>query len=139
MIGVYIHHIWLCLSIIKLSGEIEKNAGLKRNSSQLFSICHWNLNSIIPQISNYSFWELIFHSIILMYFVYQTHILTLPQHLMIKILKFMDITYYGLIMHLIVRVVVFVYIIKVHCFEIYWCLLFTRMLSFCNFNSWGII
>ena len=95
--------------------------------------------TVLSHKSQIILFESLFHSIILMYFVYQTHILTLPKHLMIKILKFMDITYYGLIMHLIVRVVVFVYIIKVHCFEIYWCLLFTRMLSFCNFNSWEII
>ena len=25
MIGVYVHHIWLCLSIIRLSGDIEEN------------------------------------------------------------------------------------------------------------------
>ena len=43
MIGIYLHHIWLSLTIIRLSGDIEENPGPKRNS---FSICHWNLNSI---------------------------------------------------------------------------------------------
>ena len=46
MIGVYVHHIWLCLTIIRLSGYIEENPGPIRNSNQSFSICHWNLNSI---------------------------------------------------------------------------------------------
>ena len=47
MIGVYVHHIWFCLTVIKLSGDIEDNPPPKRNSNQSFSICHWNLNSII--------------------------------------------------------------------------------------------
>ena len=46
MIVVYIPHIWFCLTIIKLSGDTEENAGPKRNSNQSFFICHWNLNSI---------------------------------------------------------------------------------------------
>ena len=39
MIDVYVHHIWLCLTIIRLSGDIEENFGPKRSSD-------WNLNSI---------------------------------------------------------------------------------------------
>ena len=46
MIGIYLHHIWLSLTIIRLRGDIEENPGPKRNSNQSFSICHWNLNSI---------------------------------------------------------------------------------------------
>ena len=46
MIGVYINHIWLSLTIISLNGDIEENPGSKRNSNQLFSICHWKFNSI---------------------------------------------------------------------------------------------
>ena len=42
MIGVYVHHIWLSLTIIKRSGD----PGPRSNSNQSFSICHWNLNSI---------------------------------------------------------------------------------------------
>ena len=45
-IGVYVHYIQLCLTIIRLSGDIEKNPGPRHNSNQSFSICHWNLNSI---------------------------------------------------------------------------------------------
>ena len=33
MIGVYIHHICLVLTIIRLSRDIEKNPGPKRNSN----------------------------------------------------------------------------------------------------------
>ena len=31
---------------MKLSGDVEENPGLKPSSSQSFSICHWNSNSI---------------------------------------------------------------------------------------------
>ena len=44
MTGVYVHHIWLSLTIIRLSGDIEENPGPRCNSNQSFSICHWNLN-----------------------------------------------------------------------------------------------
>ena len=43
MICVYVHHIWFCLAIIRLSGDIEGNPCPKRISNQSFSICHWNL------------------------------------------------------------------------------------------------
>ena len=46
MFGVYVHHIWLSLTIIRLSGDNEESPGPKCNSNQSFSICHWNLNSI---------------------------------------------------------------------------------------------
>ena len=36
MIDVYVHHIWLCLTIIRLSDDIEENLGPKRNSNQSF-------------------------------------------------------------------------------------------------------
>ena len=42
----YVFHIWLHLILTKRSGDIEQNPGPKSNSSQSFSICHWNLNSI---------------------------------------------------------------------------------------------
>ena len=42
----YVFHIWLYLILTKRSGDIEQNPGPKSNSSQSFSICHWNLNSI---------------------------------------------------------------------------------------------
>ena len=44
--GVYIYHIWLSLTIIRLIGDMEENPGPKCNSNQSFSICCWNLNSI---------------------------------------------------------------------------------------------
>ena len=46
MIGVFFHHICLCLTIIWLSVDIAENLGPKHNSNQSFFICHWNLNSI---------------------------------------------------------------------------------------------
>ena len=42
----YIHHVWLYSLAIKCSGAIEENPGLKPNSCEYFSICHWNLNSV---------------------------------------------------------------------------------------------
>ena len=46
MIGVYIQLIWLSLTIIRLSGDIEENPDPKCYSNQSFSICHWNINSV---------------------------------------------------------------------------------------------
>ena len=46
MIDVYIHYIWLCLTVIRLSGDIEENPAPKCNSNQSFLICHWNVSSI---------------------------------------------------------------------------------------------
>ena len=31
---------------ISLSGDVETNPGPKRNSTETFSFCHWNFNSI---------------------------------------------------------------------------------------------
>ena len=31
---------------MKICGDAEENPGLKPSSKQIFSICHWNLNSI---------------------------------------------------------------------------------------------
>ena len=45
-LATYVFHIWLYLILTKRSGDIEQNPGPKSNSSQSFSICHWNLNSI---------------------------------------------------------------------------------------------
>ena len=42
----YIHHMWLYSFTIKCSSDIEDNPGLKPNSCEYLSICHWKLNSI---------------------------------------------------------------------------------------------
>ena len=34
MIGVYVNHIWLYLTIIRLSGDIEENSGFKCNPNE---------------------------------------------------------------------------------------------------------
>ena len=44
-LATYVFHIWLYLILTKRRGDIEQNPGPKSNSSQSFSICHWNLNS----------------------------------------------------------------------------------------------
>ena len=45
-LATYVFHVWLFLILTKRSGDIEQNHRPKSNSSQSFSICHWNLNSI---------------------------------------------------------------------------------------------
>ena len=45
-LATYVFHIWLYLILTERSGDIEHNPGPKSNSSESFSICHWNLNSI---------------------------------------------------------------------------------------------
>ena len=44
---VSIRQIWVCSILITLRGDIEKNPGPKPSSCDKFSICHWNLNSIL--------------------------------------------------------------------------------------------
>ena len=46
MIGVYVHHIWLILTIIRQIGDVKENSSPRCNLNQWFSIYHWNLNSI---------------------------------------------------------------------------------------------
>ena len=43
---IYVNHFWLYNIFMKLCGDVEENPGPKPNSNQIFSICHWNLNSI---------------------------------------------------------------------------------------------
>ena len=38
--------LWFYSILITLSGDVETNPGPKRNSTETFSFCHWNLNSI---------------------------------------------------------------------------------------------
>ena len=45
-LATYVLHTWLYLILTKRSGDIEQNHRPKSNSSQSFSICHWNHNSI---------------------------------------------------------------------------------------------
>ena len=47
MLSTYLFHVWLCLILTKRSGDIEQNPGPKPSSCQSFSVCHWNLNSIL--------------------------------------------------------------------------------------------
>ena len=47
MLSTYLFHVWLCSILMKRSGDIEQNPGPKPRSCQSFSVCHWNLNSIL--------------------------------------------------------------------------------------------
>ena len=38
--------LWLYVILITLRGDFETTPGPKRNSTETFSFCHWNLNSI---------------------------------------------------------------------------------------------
>ena len=115
MIGVYVHHIWLSLTIIRLSGDIEENPGPKCNSNQSFSICHWNLNSITAH--NY-----LKISLLRAYISLHNFDVVCISEIYLDFTTALDnenlaITRYNLlrpIMQLIVRGTVFVYIIKVH-------------------------
>ena len=40
------YHPWLYIQLVNISGNVEKNPGLKSYSAQHSTICHWNLNSI---------------------------------------------------------------------------------------------
>ena len=42
----YANHFWLDEILLKLRVDIEENPEPKPGSNQIFSICHWNLNSI---------------------------------------------------------------------------------------------
>ena len=49
IITISIHSIlplWFYSILITLSGDVETNPGPKRNSTETFSFCHWNLISI---------------------------------------------------------------------------------------------
>ena len=49
IVTISIHSIlplWFYSILITLSGDVETNPGPKRNSTETFSFCHWNLNSI---------------------------------------------------------------------------------------------
>ena len=46
LIFLYVNHFWLFKIVLKLSGRFEGNLRPKPSSSQNFSICHWNFNSI---------------------------------------------------------------------------------------------
>ena len=45
-IFLYANHFWFFKIAVKLSSDVEENPVSKPSSSQNFSICHWNLNSI---------------------------------------------------------------------------------------------
>ena len=115
MIGVYVHHIWLSLTIVRLSGDIEENPGPRCNSNQSFSVCHWNLNSITAH--NY-----LKISLLRAYISLHNFDVVCISEIYLDFTTALDnenlaITRYNLlrpIMQLIVRGTVFVYIIKVH-------------------------
>ena len=43
----YHHNIWVHALIIRQSGDIEINLGPIPNACDSFSICHWNVNSLL--------------------------------------------------------------------------------------------
>ena len=62
MILIYVNHFWLYNNFMKLCGHVQENPGHKPSLNQIFSICHWNLNSIsarnyiklpLPSFSDY--------------------------------------------------------------------------------------
>ena len=48
IISTLLEYLWVVSRVTSLNGDIEINPGLKSNALNLcFSICHWNLNSIL--------------------------------------------------------------------------------------------
>ena len=48
--------VWYFFHLLELSGDIEFNPRPKPDSSQSFSVCHWNLDSMsAPNYSKVSF------------------------------------------------------------------------------------
>ena len=43
----FLTQLWIYSYRISLSGDIKLNPGLKRDINQCFSVCHWNLNSVV--------------------------------------------------------------------------------------------
>ena len=43
---LYLRYIWLYSILVKLSGDVEENPGLKPKPCQSFLICHWNVNNV---------------------------------------------------------------------------------------------
>ena len=90
MISVYVHHIWLSFTFIRISGDIAENPGPKRSSDQSFSILNcFLILTVLPHttilrayISLHNFGGVC---------ISETY-LTLPRRLMMKILKLLDIT-----------------------------------------------
>ena len=64
--------------LLMLCGDIELNPGPRSNSSQSFSICHWNLNSIAPH--NFSRISISMRYIIMIKYVSQKPILTMKHN-----------------------------------------------------------
>ena len=46
MTVLYLSYIWLYSILLKLSGDVEENAGPKPKRYQTFSICHWNISNV---------------------------------------------------------------------------------------------
>ena len=47
--SAYVNHCRLYNISVEFCGDVEENRGTKPRSNQIFSICHWNLNSISEQ------------------------------------------------------------------------------------------
>ena len=48
--SIFVVYLLYYIRLIRLSSDIELNPGPKPSSFKFFSMCHWNLNSIISQI-----------------------------------------------------------------------------------------
>ena len=110
MIGVNVHHIWLCLTIFKIRGDIEETIDPKYTSNQSFFICNWNLNIITAR--NYLKISLLRAYISLHNFNLVCITETYLDSTTVRDDKNLEIAGYN--QHLIVKEVVFVCILKVH-------------------------
>ena len=76
-----------------LCGDIESNPGPRPNSSQSFSICHWNLNSITAH--NFSKISLLRAYNAIHNYVSQKPILTTTHYPTVTILRYQVMNYLG--------------------------------------------
>ena len=106
----YVFHIWLYLIITKQSGDIKQKPGPNSNSSQRFSFCHWNLNSISAH--NFIKISLALPHTNWMLYVYQKPILTPVFQMMMTLWKFLVMIYSEQTTHLVLNQAVSVFIIE---------------------------
>ena len=108
--------LWYFFRLLELSGDIEFSPGPKPDSSQSFSICHWNLNGML--VHNYSKISLLTAYISIHDFdiicLSETY-LTSSADINMRIWKYQGTSSIALIILLMLKEVEFVSIIKLCC------------------------
>ena len=67
---------WLYkISLILLSGNVEINPAPKRNTDETFSICHWDLNSLVA----YNYIKLFLLKVYIAVYIYKIDVIFLSE------------------------------------------------------------